>query len=153
MNDIKSIMVACDFSEYASQVVSCAVNLGLKLEAKLVVVNIINQRDVYTIQKIEAEFPAFSVADYLEKQKNDRRKMMENIIAEVGGDTLDIQKIIRVGVPFKELLQVAEEKKVDMLVMGTKGRGNLAGTLFGSTAEKVFRRCPVPLLSVRPAKK
>ena len=152
MNDIKSIMAACDFSEYASQVVSCAVNLSRKLDAELLVVNIINQRDVYTMQRIEAEHPAFSVVEYLEKQKKDRLEMMEDIIAEVGGDTRRIQKIIRVGVPFKELLQVVEEKKIDMLVMGTKGRGNIAGTLFGSTAEKVFRRCPVPLLSVRPEK-
>ncbi len=52
--------------------------------------------------------------------------------------------------PFKEILKTVEEEKADLLVMETKGRGNIADALFGSTAEKVFRRCPVALASVRP---
>lgn len=149
MGKIGKILVACDFSDYSPQVVGTAVDLAGELNAQLVIVNVINQRDVDAISKVEAEYPAFSVNQYVANQKIDRTAMMDELVANAGGSGRDIQKRIVVGVPFKMLIQAVEEEHADMLVMGTKGRSNLADVLFGSTAEKVFRRCPVPLLSIR----
>lgn len=75
---------------------------------------------------------------------------MEKLIEKTGCAHLSTKKVFKVGVPFQELIRAVEDEGADMLVMGQKGRSDLADVLFGSTAEKVFRRCPVPLLSVRP---
>jgi nucleotide-binding universal stress UspA family protein len=53
------------------------------------------------------------------------------------------------GTPFLEILRTAKEKNVELIVVGTHGRTGLDHVLFGSTAEKVVRRAPCPVLSVR----
>jgi nucleotide-binding universal stress UspA family protein len=56
----------------------------------------------------------------------------------------------RVGVPADEILKYARQRAVDLIVVGTHGRGRLASTLLGSVAEDVVRRAACPILIVRP---
>ena len=90
--------------------------------------------------------------EYEKRVTADRTGQMEKLIEEIGCAQLSIKKVFRVGVPFQELISVIEDEGADLMVMGPKGRSDLAGVIFGSNAEKVFRRCPIPLLSVRSSK-
>ena len=87
--------------------------------------------------------------DYVDGLKKDRTEQMQSLLTETNCTQIPNRFIIKKGVPFAELVETAKEEKVDMVVMGAKGRGNIAGILFGSQAEKMFRHCPVPLLSIR----
>jgi len=160
MKNIKKIMVGVDFSSYSKDTLAYAATLAEKLQAELVIVNVINKRDVDTILKVaEGQFDRNiekyvenTAEEYTKRVKEDRSRQMEQLIDETGCTDLTIQKVFRVGVPFQELISAIEDEGADLMVMGPKGRSDLAGVLFGSNAEKVFRRCPVPLLSVRPQK-
>jgi nucleotide-binding universal stress UspA family protein len=150
MNKIQTILVACDFSDYTSAVFACAAELARNLKAALILVNVINERDVEAVKRVELEYPVVSAEKYVAQLKEERTQLTDALIKENQSEDLNLKRLFKIGVPFREILNTAQEENVDMLVIGAKGRGNVAGVLFGSTAEKVFRRCPIPLLSVRP---
>ncbi|UCD81555.1 MAG: universal stress protein [Desulfobacterales bacterium] len=149
MSKIKKVMVAVDFSEYSPQVVDYAGRLAENLAAELVCVNVIHKRDVDMVKQVGAFTDKISVKSYVDSLKQDRTQEMQKLLEEKNCNRIPNRFIIKTGIPFQELIRTAEEEKVDMVVMGTKGRGNIAGILFGSQAEKMFRHCPVPLLSIR----
>ena len=85
----------------------------------------------------------------MNREKEKRTALIEKMIEETSCSHLAVEKVFRVGVPFQELIQAIKDEGVDVLVMGTKGHSEFAALIFGSTAEKMFHHCPVPLLSIR----
>ena len=71
------------------------------------------------------------------------------MLADSGFPRDKIKVILKVGHPFEELLRITKEEKVDMVVMGAKGRSNIEHMLVGSVAEKMFRHSPVTVASYR----
>jgi nucleotide-binding universal stress UspA family protein len=160
MKNIKKIMVGVDISSYSKDTLAFAAILAEKYQAKLIIVNVINKRDIDTILKVAdgqfdrniEKYVEKTPEEYIKRVKEERTRQMGEFIAEVGCSGVTIYKVFRVGVPFQEVISAIEEEGTDLMVMGQKGRSDIADVLFGSNAEKVFRRCPIPLLSVRSEK-
>jgi len=149
MSNIKKIMVAVDFSEYTHRIMDYAGRLAEDLGAELLFVNVINKRDVDMIKQVTFYTDGISVKDYVDGLEKDRSELLQKMIIETKCNNIPHRFIIRTGIPFQELISAAVDEKADVVVIGTKGRGNIAGILLGSQAEKMFRHCPVPLLSIR----
>ena len=149
MKRIRKIMVAYDFSDYSKEALEFAVELADELKSDLMIVNVINQRDVDALLRAEMESASFSADKFIKDNKKDRMERINEIVEEVSAKPLPVEIKIKTGVPFRELIQAVKDGGVDLVVMGRKGRSNLSGILSGTTAEKMFRHCPVPLLSLR----
>jgi nucleotide-binding universal stress UspA family protein len=152
MKTIRKIMAAIDFSEHSKSVLEYAGSLVASTMGEMVIVNVINKRDMETLQKAAIETKGFSVKGWVERQQKERRLSIQDLIEETNLGQLSIKIVFREGLPFRELLKVIDEEGADLLVMGIKGRSNLREFPIGSTAEKVCQRCPVPILSVRSSR-
>ena len=142
-------MVAVDFSDYSPKIADHAGRLAEDLGAQLLFVNVINERDINMVKQVTMYTEKITVKGYVEGLIEDRTAKMKDLLKETNCNRIPNRFLIKKGVPFVELIETAKEEKVDMVVMGTKGRGNIASMLLGSQAEKMFRHCPVPLLSIR----
>ena len=149
MTGFKRILAAIDLSGYSSETIAAAADLAGRLGAELIVVNVINQRDVDAVKKVENITTGISARKYVEGQKEERMRLIQELLEQAPNKGPAVTIRIRIGIPFMELVKAVKEEAADLVVMGAKGRTDLAGVLFGTTAEKMFRRCPVPLLSVR----
>jgi len=88
----------------------------------------------------------------VEELKKEGERTLEKVdrIAEDLGVDVEIEKKIRVGVPWREIVREAEEDEdVNLIVMGSHGRTGLEHAVIGSVAENVIRHSPVNVLIVK----
>ena len=152
MDEIKKIMVALGFSEYAEGIFNYSDKLADKLGAELIVANIINSRDVEAVATITRMGYDLDPEKYIKELKEERRNAFEEIVKNATLARDSIKLILQVGNPIDELLKIIIAENVDVVVMGVKGRTDLEHILIGSVAEKLFRRSPVTVVSYRDEK-
>ncbi len=149
MNKIKRILAAIDFSEYSEEVISYAIDLARSLEAELIVANVINQRDLDIIKSVILDVDRIPLGDFISHGETQRRSELRDLMKEKAPETVKYQTVIRIGVPFIELISLVKENNIDLVVIGSKGCSNLMEVYFGATAEKMFRYSTVPVLTIR----
>lgn len=149
MDLIKTIMVAVDFSDHASSAADYAAKLASDVNANVLLVNILNQRDVDAMNMVAVRVPKYPVKQYIEEQLEDRHDRLKEIESRPGFSGLNVRRIVKTGVPYDALLKVIKDEKPDLLIMGTLGRSAMMDAIVGSCARKMFRHCPIPLLSIR----
>ena len=142
------ILAAVDLSEYSPAIVRYSGLLATKMDADVILVNVINQRDIDMIHRAMMGYESFSFPDYMVDQEIYRETQMNDLIKANCPDGVNCRCVVVSGVPFHALLQAIENENPQFMVVGTKGRSNLADVIVGSTARQLFRRCPIPLLSI-----
>jgi nucleotide-binding universal stress UspA family protein len=146
MIDIKLILVPVDFSDTSEHALKYGRALAATFKSALHLLHVV--QDPYT-QPWTAEAAAFNFGTLLEEWQREAHRHLEAMMPAEERRALGAELVIRVGSPFLEIVQYAAEHHVDLIVMGTHGRGPVAHVLLGSVAEKTIRKAPCPVLTVR----
>lgn len=149
MTETERILVAIGFSKYTRGILGYAARLATRLDSRLIIANVINVRDMQAVGSIQAMGYDVDPREYKEGVIKERTAELEKLMEGISFDRERLKIIFRVGHPLDILLKIVKEEKIDMVVMGPKGRTDLRHVMVGSVAEKMFRYCPVPLVSYR----
>lgn len=149
MLHLTQILVPTDFSEHSSRALGYAAALARRLGAKLVLLHVVASEALENLAKAHA--PPHPVDLVYEDLGLKVREQFVKDVAPGVRKTLETETLVLPGVPFLEILRVAGVRRVDLIVMATHGRSGLSHALMGSVTEKVIRRAPCPVLSIRPA--
>ncbi len=152
MKTVKKVMVALAFSDYAQGTFNFAAQFAQSTNAELIVVSVINSRDVESVQTISSMGYEVDGEHYIQSIKDERRRILDTFIADGGYSSVKISSLFFVGNPIEEILKAVLEEEIDVVVMGPKGRTDLEHMLVGTVAEKIFRRSPATVISYREEK-
>lgn len=142
---VSKILVPIDFSDYSKMALDYAVEFAKKFNSQLFLIYVI-EPIVYPSDFGLGQVPISSIDMEIQSRAEDE---MQKLINEKVPKETKVSWIVRVGKPFIEIINEAKEKDCDLIIIATHGHTGIEHILFGSTAEKVVRKSPIPVLVVR----
>ncbi len=163
---IKKILYATDLSESAVHAFSYAVSLANMYGAGITILHVLaefpgeefisNMIDTDTWEEIKNRHYS-EARDQLIGKRRDHvalKEVLEAFSEEAKADAkhqtfVTDEVLIKHGAPAEVIVETAQELNCDLIVMGTHGHGAIADVLIGSTAKRVVRQSPIPVLVIR----
>jgi nucleotide-binding universal stress UspA family protein len=146
MIDLRRILVPTDFSLHSHNALIYGAAFAEKFSADLYLLHVFQD---LTVAQPEAVTVGAPIIAPLEQFLASARSALDRLIQENKLERIKVHPEVRAGVPVDEIIQFATDTDIDLIVMGTHGRGWLAHVLLGSVTEKVVRKAPCPVLTVR----
>lgn len=146
MNAFKTIILTTDFSETSRKAVAPARMLAKVFGAKLLLFHAGDH-----VPPGLWEYPGLDVQAMEDRQLKVAREQLKRFAAANLKNIKRVEPIVVLGDAHAEIVQLAEERGADLIVMATHGRNFFSHAVMGSTTERVLRRSPCPVLAVRDA--
>ncbi len=141
----KKILCPVDFSEFTDEIIEYALDIAKKYDAELYLIHIIPNLNYFT--PYESFFTPENLIVVEKNMETEVNKDFDDLMKKINGPAV---KVIKNGTPFVEIINYARSESMDLIIIGTHGRSGLEHILIGSVAERVIRKAPCPVLTVRP---
>jgi len=145
MGTFETILLTTDFSDLSRQAVTPALSIADRFGSKILVLYVVEDR----LPPFVDEYTGISLEEILQAHTERARREMARFVEQNLPGRSDVETVVVAGMPSAEVVRVAEEREVALIAMATHGRGFVSHALFGSTTERVLRRAPCPVLTVR----
>ncbi len=148
---MERIVAAVDGSLPSRNAVAVAADLAAKCDAELILVTVMHE----FVPVIDADIDAYARLENIRAQLAELGSAAAETVLAEARSTAQAHGAIRIsthtaaGDPATEIIGVAQSRHADMVVVGSRGHGRLAGLLLGSVAQKVVAHASCPVLVVR----
>ena len=140
--NIKKILVPTDGSDYSMRAAEHAVSIAKMLDAQIIVVYVVDEVVVNQIKATERE-------NVEQELKQDGKRYVKYVLGLAENAGVKADSILAKGIPFEQIVHLAKELNIDLIVMGTYGRRGAERILIGSVAERVIEYSSCPVLVIK----
>jgi len=144
---LTNILYPTDFSELSLKALKYAVSFAEAYTARLHCIHVVDEAYQYWMSLGPESVPLGPAADDLTGMARDQLRQFEQ--AQLCGLKIEVATEVLFGRPYVEICQYASDHQIDLIVIATHGRSGISQAFMGSTAEKVVRKAPCPVLTVR----
>jgi nucleotide-binding universal stress UspA family protein len=142
---LKQILVPIDFSEHSKKALEYAIPFAEQFRAKIYALYVVEP----TIYPADFSFGQVGIPNIEAELQAKGEQELKDLLVETVKGKVDSEAVIKTGLPFVEVITFAHEKNIDLIIVATHGHTGVEHILFGSTAEKIVRKAPCPVLVVR----
>jgi nucleotide-binding universal stress UspA family protein len=141
---LKRILCPVDFSESSMKALTQAIGLAEESDAELVVLHVLEW-----LTEVETRPEGVDVPAFRRQLEDDARERLRKAIPQSAREWCRPQEVLLAGKAWRQILCLARERDVELIVMGVHGRNPLDLMLFGSTTHHVIREARCPVLTIR----
>jgi universal stress protein A len=147
------ILVPIDFSEHSKRTVSYATRTATRHNSTIYLLHVFQIPDYVVSPYARRRQDSAEVQSQLDAAEQEARENLEAFAQELLNRGIKVQAYLRVGYPFDEIVLMANHFDVDLIIIGSHGRGGISRLLVGSTAERVVEHAPCPVLVVKESRR
>jgi nucleotide-binding universal stress UspA family protein len=147
---MKRILVPCDFSDPAVQAFKFAIEIALKSRGEIFLLNVV---EVPVMHETVLMPTLYFEQSLMNEMKATADKKFQKMKDKWGSEGITVSTHVEFGVTITSIRQFIEEKKIDLVVMGTHGASGAREFLIGSNTEKIVRTSLVPVMAIKKSTK